>query len=78
MLFRSEGFKVKFKDYTGEEADADEAFDWVKRKIPVFSFIIPIEDGSKKTGWHNEDCTITYEKVLKCRQILKRTINYML
>ena len=73
-----EGHKVRFKNYDGTPDDEDEAFKWVEKKIPVFSFIIPIEAGSEETGWHNEDCTITYEKMLKCRQILKRTINYML
>lgn len=73
-----EGFKMRTKKYDGNPDDEDESYHWVKLGIPVMSFIIPIENGSKDTGWHNDDCTIAIEKVLKCKQGLKRLINYLL
>lgn len=73
-----EGFKIRVKKYDGNPDDEDEAFAWHKKGIPVISFIVPIEDGSKDTGWHNDDCTITIEKFNKAKQGLKRLINYSL
>lgn len=73
-----EGFKIRTKFYDGNPDDEDEAFYWHDLKQKVISFIIPINDGTNKTGWHNDDCTITYENVRKASQILKRLINYLI
>jgi len=69
-----EGFKVLKKKYTGKIEDEDEAFAWVKKGIPVLSFIIPIEGES----WHQDNCSISVEKFNKCKQGLRRAINYLL
>jgi hypothetical protein len=73
-----EGFKLRNKKYNGSPDLEDEAYSWHELGIPVLSFIIPIENGSKETGWHNDDCTITIEKLSKAKQGLKRTLNYLL
>ena len=73
-----EGFKIKTKVYDGNPDDEDEAWYWREKKIPVISFIIPINDGSKDTGWHVDNCTMQVEKLVKSKQILKRLINYLL
>jgi hypothetical protein len=73
-----EGFKVKTKEFDGNPDDEDEAWYWNRKGAKAISFIIPIENGSKGTGWHVSDCSITIEKVALAQQILKRTINYLL
>ena len=69
-----EGFKIKTKFYDGNKDDEDEAWFWKKQGNKVISFIIPIEGES----WHQDNCTITIEKVVKSKQILKRLLNYIL
>lgn len=66
-----EGLKFKVKKYTGEDMDEDEAFQWVKLKQKVLSFIIPIEGES----WHR-NCTIEMGKVMKAVEGLTRLICY--
>ena len=73
-----EGFKLKTKWWDGNPDDEDEAWAWKDKGQKVISFIIPIESGSKDTGWHVPDCTITIEKVVRVKQGLKRLINYLL
>lgn len=73
-----EGFKVYSADYTGNPEDADEAFEWVKRKNKVMSFIIPIETNDENLGWHTEQCEIEIEKLKKAIQGLKRLINILI
>lgn len=69
-----EGFKIKTKFYDGNKDAEDEAWYWKKQGNKVISFIIPIEGES----WHMDNCTITIEKVVKAKQILKRLLNYLL
>jgi len=71
-----EGYKVLKSDYTGDLSDEDEAFSWVEQKVPVMSFIIPIE--AINDGWHRiqQDNTITYQKVKKAANCLTRLICY--
>lgn len=73
-----EGFKFRTKLYDGNSDDEDEAFYWVGKGIPVFSFIIPIEPGSKNTGWHVDDCTLSIDKLVTAKQGLTRLLNYLL
>lgn len=69
-----EGFKIKTKFYNGNIDDEDEGWYWKKQGNKVISFIIPIDGES----WHQDNCTITVEKVVKAKQILKRLLNYLL
>lgn len=69
-----EGFKIKTKLYDGNKDDEDEGWYWKKQGNKVMSFIIPIEGES----WHQDNCIITIEKVVKAKQILKRLLNYLL
>lgn len=73
-----EGFILRAKVWDGNPDDEDEAFKWKELGHKVVSFIIPIENGSKDTGWHVADCSITIEKLAKAKQGLKRLINYLL
>lgn len=73
-----EGFKIKSKMFDGNPDDEDEGWHWKEKGIKVISFIIPIEAGNKNTGWHVDDCKVSYANVVKAKQILKRTINYLL
>lgn len=73
-----EGFKFRTKLYDGNPDDEDEAFYWVGKGIPVFSFIIPIEPGSKNTGWHVDDCALSIDKLVTAKQGLTRLLNYLL
>jgi hypothetical protein len=72
-----EGFNPLTREYDGSEDDADEAFQWVKLGHKVISFIIPIQNGNQKTGWHVDDCTIDTPTLVKCKQGLKRLINFL-
>ena len=47
-----EGFKLKTKVFDGNPDDEDEAWQWKDKGNSVISFIIPIQPGSKDTGWH--------------------------
>lgn len=73
-----EGFKLRAKVWDGNPDDEDEAWKWRELGHKAISFIIPVENGSKDTGWHVPDCTITVEKVVRAKQGLKRLINYLL
>lgn len=73
-----EAFRIKTKVWDGNPDDEDESWKWKELGHKVISFIIPIENGSKDTGWHVPDCTITVEKIVKAKQGLKRLINYLL
>ena len=72
-----QGMKVLVKKFDGNPDDEDEAWEWKKLGIPVISFIIPIE--GLDDGWHRVqmDNTVSIEKMLICRQGLKRTINHL-
>jgi len=72
-----EGFTPRVKRYDGTPEDEDEAWKWRALGHKIISFIIPIEGGSKGTGWHVDDCSITVEKVARCQHGLKRTLNYL-
>ena len=75
---RWEGFRLRMTPYTGADEDEDEAFYWVKKKVPVLSFIIPIhENGRRGTGWHSEDCWISLREFKTGVQGLKRLVNYV-
>lgn len=73
-----EGFKLKTKRFDGNPDDEDESWQWKNLGYKVISFIIPIESGNKKTGWHVDDCTITVDKLNRAKQGLKRLINFIL
>lgn len=73
-----EGFKLRTIQWDGNPDDEDEAWMWKKLGHKVISFIIPIQSGKKRTGWHVDDCSVTYEKLIICKQGLKRLINYLL
>lgn len=69
-----EGYKYYFSEYTGDPVEADEMDQWVEKKQPGLSFIIPIE--CPNDNWHGM-ATITIEKVQKAIQILTRLICYL-
>lgn len=73
-----EGFKLKTKMFDGNPEDEDESWQWKKLGYKVMSFIIPIEPGSKNTGWHVDDCSISIEKLSKAKHGLKRLVNISL
>lgn len=73
-----EGFSLKTSVWNGDPDDEDEGWRWKELGVKVISFIIPIEPGSKDTGWHVDDCSIDIEVVTKAKQGLKRLINYLL
>jgi len=75
---RREGFRIGMKPYTGDEADADEAFSWVERGIPVLSFIIPIQ--APENNWHRIACDniVSSEVVARAAQCLNRLILHAL
>lgn len=73
-----EGFKVLVKEFDGNPDDEDEAWVWRRLGHKVISFIIPIHSASEETGWHVDDCSVSIEKVIKCKNGLRRTINYLL
>ena len=73
-----EGFNVKIKELDFKcEDDEDEAWAWAKLGHKVVSFIIPIDAGPEYQ-WHNiaQDNKVSYDKMVVCRQGLKRLINY--
>jgi hypothetical protein len=72
-----EGYNALVREYDGNPEDEDEAWKWKELGHKVLSFIIPIENGSEETGWHVDDCTISIEKIRKCKDGLSRLINYM-
>lgn len=71
-----EGYKIGHRLYTEAIEDEDESWSWIQQKIPVFSFIIPI--AAPNDNWHGNDATITIEKVMKAKDILIRTISYLI
>lgn len=73
-----EGFRIRYKPYTGEPNDNDEAFSWVARGIPAFSFTIPIQ--AIDHNWHRIQCdnTIHSDVVAKAALILTRTVLHLL
>ena len=73
-----EGMRVRVKKYNGDPEDADEAWQWRNKNVPVLSFIVPIR--AKRDGWHRvqQDNTVSAETILTCRQGLKRLINILL
>ena len=73
-----EGMKLITKMYNGNPDDEDEAWQWKELGYKVISFIIPIDNGNKDTGWHVDNCTISIEKINKCKHGLKRLINILL
>jgi hypothetical protein len=75
---RREGFCIRTKPYTGDEEDADEAFSWVERGIPVLSFIIPVQ--APEHNWHRIQCdnTVASEVVARAAQCLCRLVLHTL
>jgi hypothetical protein len=75
--FRWEGFNPLVKKITWNPDEEDEAFIWAEKGFKVMSFIIPIQ--SVNDGWHRiqSDCSIGSDKIILCRQGLKRLINYL-
>lgn len=75
---RREGFRIGMKPYTGAEEDADEAFSWVERGIPVLSFIIPIQ--GPENNWHRIRCdnAVPSEVVERAAQCLCRLVLHTL
>ncbi|MBS1614763.1 MAG: hypothetical protein JST06_01445 [Bacteroidetes bacterium] len=75
---RNEGFRIGTKPYTGDEADADEAFSWVEKGIPVLSFIIPVQ--APENNWHRIQCdnTVANEVVERAAQCLARLVLHTL
>ena len=71
-----EGYKISSKSYTGEVDDWDEAFSWVELNIPVFSFIIPID--APDDNWHGNEGEISIERFNIAKNILTRTISYLI
>lgn len=72
-----EGFSVLSRFYDGDKNNEDEAWQWRKKGIRVISIVIPCNDAGK-TGWHVDNCSISYEKVVICKEAIKRIINYLL
>lgn len=72
-----EGYNVLVREYDGNPEDEDEAWKWKELGHKVMSFIIPIENGAEETGWHVDDCSITIEKIRKCKDGLSRLINFL-
>lgn len=72
-----EGFRVKTKVFDGNPDDEDEAWKWAQLGYKTLSLIIPIESGSSDTGWHVDDCRVSIEKIIKCKNGLRRLINYL-
>lgn len=72
-----QGFKVRYAKYTGDPIDEDEAWQWRKRGVPTFSFIVPIQ--AKDNGWHRiqMDNTVTTQVVARAAQGLKRIICHL-
>lgn len=75
---RREGYRILTRPYTGDEEDADEAFSWVERGIPVLSFIIPVQ--APEDNWHRIECdnTVRSEVVERAAQCLCRLVLHTL
>lgn len=67
-----EGFKITTFEWEGN--DPDEADQWVEKKIPVVSFIVPID--CPNDNWHGE-ASIPFERIQKAILILTRLICYL-
>lgn len=69
-----QGFTFSWYEWQGNYHQEDESWKWRERGVPTFSFEIPIV--GKNDGWHRVqmDNTMTAERVVKCRQALKRII----
>lgn len=69
-----EGFNPLMKRYTGNPDEHDESFEWRGKVNKALVFSIPIK--CKNDGWHRiqQDNTVSYETMAKCRQGLKRLI----
>lgn len=70
-----EGFKFYFCEYTGDPEEADEMDQWVEKKIPGLSFIIPID--CPNDNWHGE-ARLPMERMTKAILMLQRLICYLL
>lgn len=69
-----EGFTIKTQRYTGNEDEHDESWEWHNLAGRTLTFSIPIM--AKNDGWHRiqQDNMVTYERMARCRQGLKRLI----
>lgn len=73
-----EGFKTHVSRYNGKPLMEDESWSWRKRGVKTLSFTIPIR--APFTGWHRiqQDNTVALDKMLTCRQGLKRVLAYFM
>lgn len=73
-----EGYRIRFKPYTGEPNDHDESFSWVELGIPAMSFTIPIQ--AIGNNWHRIQCdnTASSEIVERASNCLTRLILHLL
>jgi hypothetical protein len=73
-----EGFNVLFQEFNNDPMKEDETWKWHGTVKKAMSFFIPCT--CKNDGWHRiqMDNEISSDKVLRCRQGLKRVVNYFL
>lgn len=71
-----ERHSVLFRKFTNNQDEADESWLWRKNVSRCLTFSVPIE--VKNNEWHGDDATISIERIIKCRQGLKRLICYLL
>lgn len=69
-----EGHKILVSKFDKKLDLEDESWKWIDKGFKVISFCIPIEGES----WHKDNCKISITKLNKCKQGLKRLINYVL
>jgi hypothetical protein len=74
----AEGYRIRYKEYTGEPNDHDEAFTWRDLGVPTFSFTIPIQ--AIGDNWHRIQCdnTISSEIVARAANCLTRTVLHLM
>ncbi len=75
---KREGYRIRYKPWTGEPNDHDEAFSWKDLGVPTFSFTIPIQ--GMEDNWHRIQCdnTVSSEIVAKAAACLVRTVLHLL
>lgn len=71
-----EGFNVLCRKFSNNKDEEDESWSWHGKAGKTLVFSIPII--AKEDGWHRQDCSVSVDTILRCRQGLKRTICYLL
>jgi hypothetical protein len=71
-----EGIKTEARFFDGDPDNEDESWKWKEQGAKVISIVIPCQDAGK-TGWHVDNCSISYEKVRIVKHGIKRLINYL-